>query len=35
MKKCVEEYDRLTICFDLYTDESKVGKKRQDFVLED
>ena len=34
VKKYMEEYDRLNIHFDVYTGESKVGKKWQDFVLE-
>ncbi len=34
VKKYAEEYDRLNIHFDVYTGESKVGKKWQDFALE-
>ena len=34
VKKYVEEYDRLNVHFDVYTGESKVGKKWQDFALE-
>ena len=34
VKKYTEEYDRLNVHFDVYTGESKVGKKWQDFALE-
>jgi arginyl-tRNA synthetase len=34
VKKYAEEYDRLNVHFDVYTGESKVGKKWQDFALE-
>jgi arginyl-tRNA synthetase len=34
VKKYAEEYERLNVHFDVYTGESKVGKKWQDFALE-
>ncbi|KAI9450849.1 arginyl-tRNA synthetase [Lactarius psammicola] len=34
VKKYAEEYDRLNVHFDVYTGESKVGKKWQDHALE-
>ena len=34
VKKYEEEYDRLNVHFDVYTGESKVGKKWQDYALE-
>jgi arginyl-tRNA synthetase len=34
VKKYAEEYDRLNVHFDVYTGESKVGKKWQDYALE-
>ena len=34
LKKYAEEYDRLNVHFDVYTGESKVGKKWQGFALE-
>ncbi|KAN0105297.1 hypothetical protein V8E52_010842 [Russula decolorans] len=34
VKKYAEEYDRLNVHFDVYTGESKVGKKWQDVALE-
>ena len=34
VKKYAEEYERLNIHFDVYTGESKVGKKWQDYSLE-
>ena len=33
VKKYTEEYDRLNVHFDVYTGESKVGKKWQDYGL--
>jgi len=34
VKKYAEEYNRLNVHFDVYTGESKVGKKWQDYALE-
>jgi arginyl-tRNA synthetase len=34
VKKYAEEYDRLNVHFDVYTGESKVRKKWQDYALE-
>jgi arginyl-tRNA synthetase len=34
VKKYAEEFDRLNVHFDVYTGESKVGKKWQDYALE-
>ena len=34
VKKYADEYERLNVHFDVYTGESKVGKKWQDFALE-
>lgn len=34
VKKYAEEYDRLNVHFDVYTGESKVGKKWQDYAIE-
>lgn len=34
VKKYAEEYERLNVHFDVYTGESKVGKKWQDYALE-
>ncbi|KAH9968508.1 hypothetical protein BGW80DRAFT_1461893 [Lactifluus volemus] len=34
VKKYEEEYDRLNVHFDIYTGESKVGKKWQDYALQ-
>ena len=34
VRKYAEEYERLNVSFDVYTGESQVGKKWQDFAIE-